>query len=64
VISSFKILLNPGVGGDEKRYSSLHNVQKSIAPAIIFHGTEDTTISLSQMYEYKKRSLAWGVIAK
>ncbi|MGK0240345.1 MAG: acetyl esterase [Candidatus Pelagisphaera sp.] len=35
-------------------YSPLQNVQKGIAPAIIFHGTEDTTIPLSQMYEYKK----------
>ena len=51
---SLQILFNPGVGGDDKLYSPLKNVQKGIAPAIIFHGTEDTTIPLSQMYEYKK----------
>jgi acetyl esterase/lipase len=54
---SLQILFNPGVGGssaDDKSRSPIQNVTKGIAPAVIFHGTADTGVPLSLMYDYQR----------
>ena len=54
---SLQILFNPAVDPrsvTDADYSPLRTVKKGIAPAIIFHGVADTTVPITQAYDYQR----------
>lgn len=54
---SLQILFNPAFDPKdmaEGEFAPLHAVKKGTAPAIIFHGVADTTVSISQSYDFQR----------
>ena len=54
---NLQLLFNPAVDPSKvttRDFSPLRTVKKNIAPAIIFHGEADTTVSITQAYDYKR----------
>ncbi|QXD22821.1 alpha/beta hydrolase [Opitutia bacterium ISCC 51] len=54
---SLQLLFNPAVDPSKVTgdgYSPLHTVKKGISPAVIFHGKADTTVPITQAYDYQR----------
>ncbi len=54
---SLQILFNPAFDPTklvEGNFAPLYTVRKGIAPAIIFHGMADTTVPITQSYDYQR----------
>jgi len=52
-----QLLFNPAVDPSKVTgdgFSPLHTVKKGISPAVIFHGKADTTVPITQAYDYQR----------